>query len=83
MTIGPEYEAINSYQLFAYQEELDTMPSTALWKKVGDLKALPLPMACKLSQFTSGYKYHVAVRAVDVHLRIGPFSLPGTIELNS
>ncbi|EEB10441.1 ubiquitin-protein ligase BRE1, putative [Pediculus humanus corporis] len=80
MSLGPEHAAISSYQLYAYQEG-SSPPATSLWKKVGDVKALPLPMACTLTQFTSGHKYHFAVRAVDQHSRVGPFSLPGTIAL--
>ncbi|KAL0871686.1 hypothetical protein ABMA27_004203 [Loxostege sticticalis] len=74
------YEEIASYQLFAYQET-SSPPSTALWKKIGDVKALPLPMACTLTQFMAGFKYYFAVRAVDVRSRLGPFSLPGSILL--
>ncbi|XP_061174977.1 activating transcription factor 7-interacting protein 1-like [Saccostrea echinata] len=71
---------IASYQLFAYQEG-NTPPSTALWKKVGDVKALPLPMACTLTQFQEGNKYHFAVRPVDVLGRNGHFSDPNSIHL--
>ncbi|KAL4706082.1 hypothetical protein ACJJTC_005106 [Scirpophaga incertulas] len=74
------YEEIASYQLYAYQEN-SLPPSTTLWKKIGDVKALPLPMACTLTQFMAGFKYYFAVRAVDIRSRLGPFSLPGSILL--
>ncbi|XP_045495884.1 activating transcription factor 7-interacting protein 1 [Colias croceus] len=74
------YENIASYQIYAYQETA-APPSTSLWKKIGDVKALPLPMACTLTQFVSGYKYYFAVRAVDIRSRLGPFSLPSNIML--
>ena len=51
MQLTSEYEEIASYQLYAYQEG-SAPPSTTLWKKVGDVKALPLPMACTLTQVT-------------------------------
>ncbi|CAH0727147.1 unnamed protein product, partial [Brenthis ino] len=72
------HEEIASYQLYAYQET-SLPPNTALWKKIGDVKALPLPMACILTQFMAGYEYYFAVRAVDIRSRLGPFSLPGSI----
>lgn len=72
---------IASYQLFAYQEG-SAFPASSLWKRVGDVKALPLPMACTLTQFLEGHRYHFAVRAMDVHQRLGPYSEPASIVLS-
>ena len=79
-TVGT-HATILSYQLYAYQETHGQRPDSSLWKKVGDVKALPLPMACTLTQFSQGNKYHFAVRALDVHNRLGPFSDPQNIKL--
>ncbi|KAG7189345.1 hypothetical protein KM043_016997 [Ampulex compressa] len=81
MTLSEEYADIASYQLYAYQEVAGVPPSTALWKKVGDVRALPLPMACTLTQFSEGNNYYFAVRAVDTHSRKGRYSIPGNISL--
>ncbi len=51
MKLALPHAEIASYQIFACQESLATSPGkTSSWKKVGDVKALPLPMACTLSQ---------------------------------
>ncbi|XP_050063186.1 uncharacterized protein LOC114122057 isoform X5 [Aphis gossypii] len=76
MTMNRLIADVVSYQIYAYQEVPNQPPKAELWKKIGDVNALPLPMACSLTQFSSGEKYHFAVRAVDVYSRIGPFSLP-------
>jgi len=50
--------------------------------QIGTVKALPLPMACTLTQFELGNIYHFAVRAVDIHGRCSAFSEPGSIYLD-
>ncbi|KAI1884588.1 hypothetical protein AGOR_G00227930 [Albula goreensis] len=70
--------AVDSYHLYAYhQDHSGPVGSPASqWKKIGEVKALPLPMACTLTQFVSGSKYYFAVRARDVYGRFGPFCEP-------
>lgn len=79
MTANKTAADVVSYQIFAYQELPNQIPETDLWKKIGDVLALPLPMACSLTQFSNGDKYHFAVRAVDMYNRVGPFSVPQSI----
>ncbi|XP_059809494.1 activating transcription factor 7-interacting protein 1-like isoform X6 [Hypanus sabinus] len=73
---------VDSYHLYAYHEDpATTTPSQ--WKKIGEVKALPLPMACTLTQFVSGSKYYFAVRAKDVYGRYGPFCDPQSTDVMS
>jgi len=75
------HEPVISYQIFAYQELPNSIPDASSWKRVGDVKALPLPMACTLKQFSVGNKYHFSVRAMDSHKRVGPYSDPTSISV--
>ncbi|XP_065151563.1 activating transcription factor 7-interacting protein 1 isoform X5 [Paramisgurnus dabryanus] len=74
--------AVDTYHLYAYhQDHQGTAASNiasaqSLWKKIGEVKALPLPMACTLTQFVSGSTYYFAVRAKDVYGRFGRFCEP-------
>ncbi|XP_066236072.1 activating transcription factor 7-interacting protein 2 [Saccopteryx leptura] len=68
--INPKCAPVESYHLFLCHEN----PSNKLmWKKIGEVKALPLPMACTVSQFLPSNKYYFAVQSKDIFGRYGPF----------
>ncbi|XP_078519229.1 activating transcription factor 7-interacting protein 2 [Lissotriton helveticus] len=64
----------HSYCLYVQQEDLKCNRSEWKWKKIGEIKALPLPMACTLSHFVGGSRYYFTLRAKDIYERYGPFS---------
>ncbi|XP_016053073.1 PREDICTED: activating transcription factor 7-interacting protein 2 [Miniopterus natalensis] len=80
--INPKCAPVESYHLFLCHEN----PGIKLiWKKIGEIKALPLPMACTLSQFLASNKYYFALQSKDIFGRYGPFcdikSIPGFSEI--
>ncbi|XP_075791317.1 activating transcription factor 7-interacting protein 1 isoform X7 [Pelodiscus sinensis] len=82
MEVDRSCASVDSYHLYAYHEDPSaTMPSQ--WKKIGEVKALPLPMACTLTQFVSGSKYYFAVRAKDIYGRFGAFCDPQSTDVIS
>ncbi|XP_073503848.1 activating transcription factor 7-interacting protein 2 isoform X2 [Phyllobates terribilis] len=58
------------YCLYVHQG--DPNSPKKLWKKIGEIKALPLPMACTLTQFVDDTTYSFAMRAKDADGRFGP-----------
>ncbi|XP_068448051.1 activating transcription factor 7-interacting protein 1 [Clinocottus analis] len=69
--------AVDSYHLYAFhQDNSNSGAAQQHWKKIGEVNALPLPMACTLTQFQSGSTYHFAVRAKDIYGRFGSFCEP-------
>ncbi|XP_046899633.1 activating transcription factor 7-interacting protein 1 isoform X2 [Hypomesus transpacificus] len=76
---------VDSYHLYAYHMDNCAANGQALqhWKKIGEVKALPLPMACTLTQFVSGSTYYFAVRARDIYGRFGPFCEPQCTDVIS
>ncbi|XP_062036941.1 activating transcription factor 7-interacting protein 2 isoform X2 [Lepus europaeus] len=79
--INPKCAPVESYHLFLCHEDSN---SKLIWKKIGEIKALPLPMACTLSQFLASNKYYFTVQSKDIFGRYGPFcdikSIPGFSE---
>ena len=69
---------VASYELFAFRKltlKSSSHPAgNTSWKKVGDVKSIPLPMKCTLSQFKAGSTYSFAVRSKDAQGGIGQFS---------
>lgn len=74
--------AVDSYHLYAYHRDHAGAPKSQ-WKKIGEVKALPLPMACTLTQFVSGSTYYFAVCARDIYSRFGPFCEPQCTDVIS
>ncbi|XP_044513250.1 activating transcription factor 7-interacting protein 2 [Gracilinanus agilis] len=70
--INPRCAPVESYHLFICHENTTSNSKTA-WKKIGEIKALPLPMACTLSQFLSSSTYYFTLQAKDIYGRYGPF----------
>ena len=75
--------AVDSYHLYAYHRDHPAGAPQSLWKKIGEVKALPLPMACTLTQFVSGSTYYFAVCARDIYNRFGPFCEPQCTDVIS
>ncbi|KAG7491532.1 hypothetical protein MATL_G00004800 [Megalops atlanticus] len=79
--------AVDSYHLYAYHQDhsgpAGAASTQSQWKKIGEVKALPLPMACTLTQFVSGSTYYFAVCARDVYSRFGPFCEPQCTDVIS
>ncbi|KAL5255156.1 hypothetical protein ACHWQZ_G014554 [Mnemiopsis leidyi] len=78
--IGDERKC-TGYRLFAYMGAT-APPISSTWTEVGTVKALPMPMAVTLSQFSKGCSYHFTVRAIDSQGNVGPFSEPCSIKLS-
>ncbi|KAM8778508.1 activating transcription factor 7-interacting protein 2 [Rhynchonycteris naso] len=69
--INPKCAPVESYHLFLCHENPSN--NKLMWKKIGEIKALPLPMACTVSQVLPSNKYYFAVQSKDIFGRYGPF----------
>ncbi|XP_018091783.1 activating transcription factor 7-interacting protein 2 isoform X2 [Xenopus laevis] len=68
--IDPNCAPAESYCLYVHK--VDPSVEKILWKKIGEIKALPLPMGCTLTQFEDGSTYIFTLRAKDSYGRFGP-----------
>ncbi|XP_008066888.1 activating transcription factor 7-interacting protein 2-like, partial [Carlito syrichta] len=68
--INPKCAPVESYHIFLCHENSD---NKLIWRKIGEIKALPLPMACTLSQFLTSNRYYFTIQSKDIFGRYGPF----------
>lgn len=50
MSLNNSFADISTYQIYAYHEITTEIPRQDIWRKIGEVNALPLPMACSLTQ---------------------------------
>ncbi|XP_018495214.1 activating transcription factor 7-interacting protein 1 [Galendromus occidentalis] len=74
------YSPADKYQIFTYTEG-EQPPSTDLWRNIGTINALPLPMAVTLCSYKRGFRYYFAVRGLDRENRYGAFNEPKSVDL--
>ncbi|KAL1779579.1 activating transcription factor 7-interacting protein 2 [Sigmodon hispidus] len=67
--VNPKCAPVESYHLFLCYENANH----STWMKIAEIKALPLPMVCILSQFLASGKYYFTVQSKDIFGRYGPF----------
>ncbi|XP_026539061.1 activating transcription factor 7-interacting protein 2 isoform X2 [Notechis scutatus] len=70
--VDPRCAPIESFSLFMCLEDVGS-GTTSAWKRTSVIKALPLPMACSLSQFPRSVRCYVTMQSRDIHGRHGPF----------
>ncbi|KAM5130410.1 activating transcription factor 7-interacting protein 2 isoform 2-T4 [Callospermophilus lateralis] len=69
--VDPRCAPVESYHLFLCH---GNSANKLIWKKVGGIRAFPLPMACTLSQLSTSDKYYFTIQSKDIFGRYGPFS---------
>ncbi|XP_026235810.1 activating transcription factor 7-interacting protein 2 isoform X3 [Urocitellus parryii] len=69
--VDPRCAPVESYHLFLCH---GNSANKLIWKKIGGIKAFPLPMACTLSQLLTSDKYYFTIQSKDIFGRYGPFS---------
>ena len=67
--VDPRCAPVAGYQLYAYHHPdapADPAAPPSQWRKIGEVNALALPMACTLTQFAPSARYYFAVRAREI-----------------
>ncbi|XP_053674161.1 activating transcription factor 7-interacting protein 1-like [Anopheles nili] len=75
-TLGDQHEVIYNYQIYAHQES--NSGGMDEWQYVCNVPAIGPQMLANLPPQFQGQRYHFAVRAIDVRMRVGAFSEPRT-----
>lgn len=71
------FEAATAYELYSFASssmEPSPMLNSEAWQKVGDVVALPLPMACTLTSVLPNNVYYFIVRSKDRYNRCSEWS---------
>ncbi|KAK1165022.1 activating transcription factor 7-interacting protein 2-like [Acipenser oxyrinchus oxyrinchus] len=69
--IDPSVASIQSYCLYVLHENVNF--KKLRWRCMGVIKAIQLPMCCRLTKLNPG-RYHFAVVGKDIYGRYGPYS---------
>ncbi|XP_028843478.1 activating transcription factor 7-interacting protein 2 isoform X2 [Denticeps clupeoides] len=68
----PHSPEMDCYYIYGAQE--GQLGNFSKWTRIGMLKAMPLPMACQLSEYASSNRLCFAIVGKDVYGRYGPYS---------
>nr|CAH8872080.1 unnamed protein product [Trichobilharzia regenti] len=71
------FEPAVAYEIYSHTTSDTALVSFQMplpWNKIGEVAALPLPMACTLNQVQPKYMYYFIVRSVDRLHRYSPWS---------
>ena len=61
---------VKEYELYSY----NSAQISPIWKKVGKIQSIKLPIKVTLSEFKTGSSYYFAVRARSLDNTLGPYS---------
>ncbi|XP_053132420.1 activating transcription factor 7-interacting protein 2 [Hemicordylus capensis] len=77
--VDPRCAPIESFHLFVCLESAAN-GTLSSWIRTNEIQALPLPMACSLSQFPNSGRCYFTMQSKDIYGRYGPFCDIGCIS---